>query len=150
MTYQIPTEIQTLIDSDREEFHDENRQLACEELVKRLKETNCCLPEYNITADQFVYDGEMIIHCGEQKQWEIYLWCDGVVEATTFFCGIFDGSGISLKDALLNPKLVMENLKDLIESFCSERNKTFEELEYEPNGDWGCGAWVLSDDEEGY
>lgn len=148
MTYQIPTAIQTLLDSDDENFHDQNRQIACEELVKRLKETNCSLPEYNITADQFEFDGEMIIHCGEHKQWEIYLWADGVVEATTYFSGIFDGGGISLKDALLDPQLVMNNLKDLIDSFCDQRNKNFDELEYDPDGDWGCGAWVMDEDED--
>jgi hypothetical protein len=141
MVYQLPIEIEETL----KKGEDVDRELVANELIKRFKETNCSLPEYNIYSDQFDYDGEMIITCGDQAQWEIVVWSDGAVEPTTFYQGsIFDGAlEIDAKEALLNPQLVMDQLANLVTSLCSqisffeETEITFEDLEYDPlNREW--------------
>ena len=75
--YEIPVEMLSALESG--ELGDFDRGVLAEELVKRLKETKSSLPEYGIYPDQFVFDGQLSIICGDRGQWEIILWSDGVV-----------------------------------------------------------------------
>lgn len=139
MSYQIPFEIEASLNQG-----EIDRDLAASELIKRLKETNCSLPEYNIYPDQFEYDHNMIISCGDLNQWEIVLWSDGEVEPTTFYQGcLFDSYELNLREALLNPQLVMDQLRDLVISLCEQISfnedveVSFEDLTYDTkNGEW--------------
>lgn len=150
MTYEIPNEI---LETLQEEEID--RELVATELIKRLKETNTCLPKYKITSDQFDFDGQMVIHCGDNRQWELVLWSDGILEATTYYKGsIFDlSSQHDVKRVLLNPQLIMDSLEELILNFCeqisfdTQTEITFEDLVYDPNGDFGAGCWIDFEEE---
>lgn len=145
--YQIPVEIEKMLKvlEDSGEVGDVDRGLLAEELVKRFKETKSSLPQYGIYPEQFEFDGYMIINCGDKRQWDIFVWCDGVVEPATYSGGsIYDPvSGVSLRDALLNPQLVMVQLVDLIGSLCdqisfeTDLDVGFEDLEYDAkNENW--------------
>ncbi len=141
--YEIHVEMLSALESG--ELGDFDRGVLAEELVKRLKETKSSLPEYGIYPDQFVFDGQLSIICGDRGQWEIILWSDGVVEAVTYFQGsIFDPVyEVDLKSALLNPQLVMEQLVSLIGYLCdhfsfeTDTEVTYSDLEYSSEDeDW--------------
>lgn len=156
MSYQMSEKMQQLFNefktSDNDNFWTgENREIAGNELVRMINENNVNLEKYNIEAKQFEFDGEMHVKCGKYGQWEIVIWCDGVVQATTFDDGLFDPvECVPLFDVLNNAQLLIDNLESLIEDFCEYRECEFDDLVWDENGDWGYGCWVPFDDDDRY
>jgi hypothetical protein len=150
MDYQVSENIQNMLneygminnDKDKRTFFDvSKRTIIANELIKIFNDNHMALPEYHIKTQQFSFDGNMNITCGEYKQWRITIWSNGDIDCNTQDNGRFSSETIKLYNAMSNPQIILDNMVKLINAFCEYKGVSFYELEWQPDGDWGYGCW---------
>jgi len=130
----------TIQRNENNEMADFDRTQALILLTDLLNSSNVGISERHVIPGQFRQDGQMHIECGEKDKygnckWEIVLWLDGVVQATTYdlnLGGLYDyGRGRSLNEIIENPQLAMDDLNDLIENYNRDVEEMIEDGSYD-------------------
>ena len=108
---------------------EKERVEATQRLTTLLNASGVCLPKHGVSPGQFSDDGHMHIECGPKDnwgsgKWEIVVWTDGIVDATTYDVNLgglsFNYHGSHIAAIIDNPQIALDELQQLINHYEAE------------------------------